>query len=64
MEDIKFIINSGGNEIGKVLYFGHPCELEDCNGALFSVKWADGEVTFPCSKGLEILDEETAKILA
>lgn len=37
---------------------GHPtggkyrCQMEGCNGNRIGVRWSDGSVTYPCSKGL------------
>lgn len=36
---------------------GHtkPCTLEGCRGERVRVKWPDGKITWPCSKGMERL---------
>lgn len=52
-----------GKQKGTVTSFGHVCRMAGCTGRRFSVKWADGTRTFPCSKGIELIDEETAKIV-
>ena len=33
---------------------GYPrhCTLEGCRGVRYGVRWPDGELTYPCSKGL------------
>lgn len=37
--------------------------MEGCNGRRLGVKWPDGRVTYPCTKGLEGTDvEDTWKI--
>ncbi len=30
----------------------HECQMEGCSGVRVTVKWPDGKVTYPCSKGL------------
>ena len=30
----------------------HPCRLACCGGVRVTVKWSDGCITHPCSKGL------------
>ncbi len=34
----------------------HHCQLESCRGVRIAVKWDNGKVTFPCSKGMECVD--------
>ncbi len=31
----------------------HHCQLAGCIGTRIAVKWDDGKVTFPCSRGME-----------
>lgn len=63
MNEIKTIINRDGTSKGKMTSYGHHCRMAGCTGRRFSVKWEDGKRTFPCSKGLEVIDDRTAKIM-
>lgn len=29
-----------------------PCSLEGCNGVRVGVRWEDGKISWPCSKGI------------
>ena len=33
------------------------CDMEGCRGTVLKVKWADGKVTYPCTKGMGVIDE-------
>lgn len=30
----------------------YPCRMEGCTGVRVMVRWPDGKVTWPCSKGM------------
>lgn len=47
------VYSSSGDEQG-VVATGRPrvCTLEGCRGVRFAVRWQDGSLTYPCSKGL------------
>lgn len=40
----------------------HYCRMEGCTGRRVTVKWPDGKVTHPCSKGLDSLPDGSLKI--
>lgn len=41
----------------------HRCQLEGCRGVRISVKWANGQITFPCSEGMLFNVDGSAQIL-
>lgn len=48
----KFIFSRDGKQKGRVVGKGKPCTLEGCRGWRYPVRWPDGKLTWPCSKGL------------
>jgi hypothetical protein len=38
------------------------CQLEGCNGMRIIVKWPDGKVTHPCTKGMVQISENAWQI--
>jgi len=46
------IISGDGKHVGKATGGGYACRLEGCRGWRIRVRWRDGSVTFPCSKGM------------
>ena len=38
------------------------CTMEGCGGARYGVRWPDGELTYPCSKGLIDRDDGTFQL--
>ncbi len=51
-QGITHIVNRTGTKAGVVVGGGDPCQLEGCNGVRLSVRWQDGKLTRPCTKGL------------
>lgn len=35
------------------IFAKRPCRLEGCNGLRLPVRWKDGKVTYPCTRGLK-----------
>lgn len=46
------LYNSNGKEHGIIVGGGDRCTMEGCSGARVSVRWPDGSLTRPCSRGL------------
>jgi hypothetical protein len=46
------VISSDGKLIGKATGSEQPCRLEGCNGRRIGVRWSDGSISFPCTKGM------------
>ena len=41
-----------GRAIGRTTGGAYPCRLEGCLGQRVAVRWADGRVTYPCTRGM------------
>lgn len=41
----------------------HRCRMAGCTGLRVTVRWKNGKVTHPCSKGMELLSDGSARIL-
>jgi len=41
----------------------HHCTLEGCRGLRLAVRWPDGHMTFPCSKGMRVRADGDYEIL-
>lgn len=49
--------------VGRVRGF-RDCRLHGCGGVRFVVRWADGHVTVPCSRGMRELGDGSWRIPA
>ena len=49
----SFIYNRDGTDKGTVTGTYTPCQMEGCRGRRVWVRWPDGKLTKPCSRGLE-----------
>lgn len=58
----KFVQNRDGTVTGKVVGRGRLCQLEGCGGWAVSVRWPDGTLTRPCSKGMDEVTDTTWRI--
>ena len=62
--EITTVLSRSGKEKGKVINQDvRMCRLEGCNGYVSSVRWEDGKLTYPCSKGMKQIDENTMQII-
>jgi hypothetical protein len=41
-----------GKDTGRVVGGYTPCQMEGCRGVRIFVRWPDGSLTKPCSRGL------------
>ncbi len=48
----KIVLNRTGKMDGKVVGSSR-CQLEGCSGLRLHVRWRDGKLTKPCSKGMQ-----------
>ncbi len=46
------VVSRDGRQSGKVIGGGDHCQLSGCTGIRLSVRWDDGKLTRPCTKGL------------
>lgn len=47
------VYSRDGASVGLTTGSTHRCQLEGCTGRRVTVKWPDGKITHPCTKGLE-----------
>ena len=60
---LTFIASRDMNSFGVVInHYSRPCSMEGCMGMRMHVRWGDGAVTFPCSKGVDVLAPNLYKI--
>ena len=44
--------NRNGDEVGKATGTYRRCSMHGCTGLRIGVRWPDGRLTWPCSKGV------------
>ena len=47
------IISRDGKHHGRFTGGQCRCQMEGCTGRKIAVRWNDGKLTFPCSKGMQ-----------
>lgn len=57
------IKSSNGKESGIATGSNCKCSMHGCTGIRIYVKWPDGKLTKPCSKGLKSLSETEYQIM-
>ena len=57
-------VRSRDDKVTGVVITGNPvhCSMEGCRGVKAAVRWPDGKLTYPCSKGLASGDTTTFKL--
>jgi hypothetical protein len=50
--DFRIIWSQDGREYGERTGGTRRCPLEGCTGLRIYVRWPDGRITYPCTKGL------------
>lgn len=61
--DIPIIARGRAKPTGKTTGGFRACSLESCGGVRVRVRWAGGQVTFPCTRGMALVslpDKRTA----
>lgn len=46
------VYNGDASQKGVAKAAGYSCQMEGCTGKRLAVKWPDGSVTRPCTKGM------------
>lgn len=46
------IYSRNSKEVGNTTGSEKCCQLAGCNGRRLAVRWSDGKLTWPCTKGL------------
>ena len=44
--------------VGHLTGGSRKCQLEGCTGRALAVRWDDGKLTYPCTKGMDITNNE------
>ena len=50
------VVSRDGDFNGVTIGGSYPCKMEGCRGTRLSVRWDDGKVSFPCTKGMTYHD--------
>jgi hypothetical protein len=48
----KYVWSRGRTLRGTTTGRTHRCDLEGCTGICIAVRWPDGKITWPCTKGM------------
>lgn len=59
----KIVYSRGRTEKGTPTGGTRRCALEGCTGQRIGVRWPKGNLTWPCSKGMQFLTGGEAEIL-
>ena len=49
----EFVWNRGGKFKGRTTGTTRRCRMEGCLGICLGVRWPDGKLTWPCTKGMK-----------
>lgn len=49
---ISYVLNRDATQVGVVIGSSEYCPLAGCSGVPLSVRWPDGSLTRPCTKGM------------
>jgi hypothetical protein len=52
-----------GKDIGLPTGAEYPCSMEGCRGRRIVIKWPDGKITRPCSKGMTVREDGNLQII-
>jgi hypothetical protein len=52
------VISRDGKHIGKTTGGERQCAMEGCRGIRIGVRWDDGQLTYPCTKGMDFDGKE------
>ena len=48
------VVSKDGKLKGKTTGGRYDCQMEGCRGQRIGVRWPDGSITFPCSRGIGV----------
>lgn len=48
-------VTSRDGEKGKTTGSHNLCQMSGCNGLRIGTRWADGKLTYPCTKGMNMI---------
>jgi len=55
---ITKVISRDGKTFGRTTGGERHCQIEGCKGTRLGVLWSDGKLTFPCTKGMDIVQKD------
>jgi hypothetical protein len=58
------VYSSNGKMSGKVTGSERHCQLEGCRGTRMGVRWSDGKLTYPCTKGMKVRKDGNYQIIS
>jgi hypothetical protein len=58
----KYVYARGGKPKGKYLGETQRACFEGCRGRRVSVRWPDGKMTYPCTRGLKVRKDGNLQI--
>lgn len=61
--DPQYVFSREGDEKGRLTGGSRFCRLESCTGRRLGVRWPDGKLTWPCTKGLVLREDGQYHIL-
>ena len=47
------VLGRDGKLEGKTTGAAYACQMDGCTGRRMGVRWPDGKITYPCSKGMD-----------
>lgn len=50
------VLSKDKQKRGKLTGGSRHCGLEGCTGRAYGVRWEDGKLTYPCTKGMDFID--------
>ena len=59
---VKHVLSRDGKEIGTPTGGQSRCQMEGCFGLRITVRWPDGKLSRPCSKGMRASRNDTWRI--
>lgn len=53
--NITSVLSRDGKSIGTLTGGERHCQMEGCTGRRLGVRWKNGKLSFPCSKGMDVV---------
>ena len=47
------VVTWDGEEVGEATGGEYHCQMSGCTGMRIGVRWQDGALTYPCTKGMD-----------
>jgi len=56
------VYSRGGKMAGRIVSNTRDCQMEGCMGIRIGIRWKDGHITYPCSRGMKVRKDGTLQI--